>query len=137
MSPEQVSGEELDPRTDIFSFGAMVYEMVSGRHPFKDASAAATASAILTHEPPPLIRFSPDVPDELQRIVRKCLEKNRQQRYQSARDLAIDLENIRRQYESTQLPPASRDRSALVEQTLILQNCLRCKEILNLELVVI
>jgi serine/threonine-protein kinase len=119
MSPEQVSGEELDPRTDIFSFGAMVYEMVSGRHPFKDASAAATASAILTREPPPLIRFSPDVPDELQRIVRKCLEKNRQQRYQSARDLAIDLENIRRQYESTQLPPASRDRSALVEQTLV------------------
>jgi TolB-like protein/Tfp pilus assembly protein PilF len=119
MSPEQVSGEELDPRTDIFSFGAMVYEMVSGRHPFKDTSAAATASAILTHEPPPLIRFSPDVPDELQRIVRKCLEKNRQQRYQSARDLAIDLETIRRQYESTQLPPSSRDRSALVEQTLV------------------
>ena len=103
MSPEQVSGEETDPRTDIFSFGAMVYEMVSGRQPFASTSAAATASAILTQEPPSLIRFSLDLPDELQRIVRKCLEKNREQRYQSARDLTIDLENIRRQHESSQL----------------------------------
>ena len=117
MSPEQVSGDDVDPRTDIFSFGTMVYEMATGRQPFKDASAAATASAILTHEPPPLIRFSPDVPDELQRIVRKCLEKNREQRYQSARDLTIDLENLRRQYESSQL--SLRDRSAsLSDQTV-------------------
>jgi eukaryotic-like serine/threonine-protein kinase len=107
MSPEQVRGEEVDLRSDLFSFGTMVYEMVSGRQPFTGASAAATASAILTHEPLPLIRFAPDVPDELQRIVRKCLEKNAHHRYHSARDLEIDLANIRRQYESLQTPPAS------------------------------
>jgi len=101
MSPEQVRGEDLDLRSDVFSFGAMLYEMVSGRQPFTVAggSAAATASAILTHEPLPLMRFAPDVPDELQRIVRKCLAKAREQRYQSARDLEIDLKNIRRQHE--------------------------------------
>ena len=97
MSPEQVTGEQTDARTDIFSFGAMLYELVSGRQPFISDSAAATASAILTHEPPPLARFAPEIPDELQRIVRKCLEKKREHRYQSARDLAIDLENIQRQ----------------------------------------
>jgi serine/threonine protein kinase/Tfp pilus assembly protein PilF len=100
MSPEQVRGDQTDARSDIFSFGAMLYEMVSGRQPFVSESAAGTASAILTHEPPPLARFAPEVPDELQRIVRKCLEKDRGQRYQSARDLAIDLENIRRQVDS-------------------------------------
>jgi eukaryotic-like serine/threonine-protein kinase len=106
MSPEQVRGEEVDLRSDLFSFGTMVYEMVSGRQPFAGASAAATASAILTHEPLPLIRFAPDVPDELQRIVRKCLDKDREHRYQSARDLEIDLKNIRRQSESLQAQPS-------------------------------
>jgi len=75
---------------------------LSGRQPFANESAAATASAILTHDPPPLARFAPAVPEELQRIVRKCLQKDREQRYQSARDLAIDLENMRHQHESAQ-----------------------------------
>ncbi len=96
MSPEQVRGEVLDGRSDIFSFGVVFYEMLSGRQPFASESAAATASAILTHEPPPLARFAPDVPEELQRIVRKCLEKDRERRYQSARDLSIDLLNLQR-----------------------------------------
>ncbi len=110
MSPEQVTGEQTDARSDIFSFGAMLYEMVSGRHPFVSESAAATASAILTHEPPPLARFAPDIPEELQRIVRKCLEKDQEHRYQSARDLAIDLENIRRQRDSAGVQSLSESR---------------------------
>jgi TolB-like protein/tetratricopeptide (TPR) repeat protein/predicted Ser/Thr protein kinase len=114
MSPEQVRGEQTDARTDVFSFGTMLYEFASGRQPFASESAAATASAILTHEPPPLARFAPEVPDELQRIVRKCLEKDREQRYQSARDLAIDLENIRRQHESAGVQLLSADRSPAV-----------------------
>lgn len=100
MSPEQVTGDQIDARSDVFSFGAMLYELISGRQPFTGGSAAATASAILTHEPPSLARFVDELPDELQRIVRKCLEKDREQRYQSARDLTIDLQSIRRQVES-------------------------------------
>ncbi len=96
MSPEQVRGEVVDARSDLFSFGVLLYEILSGRRPFASESAAASASAILTHEPPPLARFAPDTPDELQRIVRKCLEKDRKRRYQSARDLSIDLLNLQR-----------------------------------------
>jgi serine/threonine protein kinase len=95
MSPEQVKGEALDVRSDIFSFGAFLYEMVSGRHPFVRENAAATISAILTQQPPPLTRYV-DVPAEVQRIVRKCLEKDRENRYQSARELLIDLKSLKR-----------------------------------------
>jgi len=110
MSPEQVTGDQIDARSDIFSFGALLYELVSGRQPFAGDSAAATASAILTHEPPSLSRFAAEIPDELQRIVRKCLEKDREQRYQSARDLTIDLQNIRRQVESAPVESLSQSR---------------------------
>jgi serine/threonine-protein kinase len=96
MSPEQVRGEPVDARSDIFSFGIVFYETLSGRQPFASESAAATASAILTKEPLPLARFAPDAPEELQRIARKCLEKDREQRYQSARELSIDLKNLQR-----------------------------------------
>ncbi len=100
MSPEQVKGEMLDVRSDIFSFGAVLYEMVSGRQPFAAGSAAATFSAILTADPPPLARFASDVSAEMQRIVRKCLEKDSEARYQSAHDLLIDLRNLKRENES-------------------------------------
>src|SRR5262249_9783448 len=96
MSPEQVKGETIDTRTDIFSFGVVLYEMLSNHQPFASESAAATASAILTKEPLPLLRFNPGAPDELLRIVRKCLEKDREQRYQSACDLALDLKRLER-----------------------------------------
>ena len=95
MSPEQVRGEELDGRSDIFSFGVVLYEMLSGHKPFAAESAAATFSVILSHEPP-LLKARPDVPPELQRIVLKCLEKDRGRRYQSARDLCVDLSNLER-----------------------------------------
>ena len=75
MSPEQVRGEPLDARSDIFSVGVVLYEMVTGQRPFEGTSAAAIASAILTHEPPPLARFAPDTPAELERIVAKMLRK--------------------------------------------------------------
>jgi eukaryotic-like serine/threonine-protein kinase len=103
MSPEQVRGETLDSRSDMFSFGAVLYEMVSGRQPFAAESAAATLSAILTREAPPLARYAADVPEELQRIVRKCLEKDRERRYQLMRDVTVDLENIRRERDAAQL----------------------------------
>jgi formylglycine-generating enzyme required for sulfatase activity/dienelactone hydrolase len=95
MSPEQVRGTELDRRSDLFSVGVVVYEMVSGRRPFDDSSPAATASAILTREPLPLARFAPDTPGELERIVAKALRKNPEDRYQTAKDLLVDLRAVK------------------------------------------
>jgi eukaryotic-like serine/threonine-protein kinase len=97
MSPEQVRGEPLDARSDIFSFGGMLYEMVSHVRPFAAESAAATISAILTHDPEPLARYSRGVPAEMERIVSKALRKDREDRYQSAKDLLIDLKSLRDQ----------------------------------------
>jgi TolB-like protein/lipopolysaccharide biosynthesis regulator YciM len=110
MSPEQVHGQAVDARTDIFSFGVVLYEMLTGHQPFAAESGAATVSAILTREPPPVTRYLADCPEELHRIVRKCLEKDREQRYQTARDVATDLENVRRECEAARLT-ASRDKT--------------------------
>ena len=104
MSPEQARGEVLDGRSDLFSFGAVLYEMLSGRQPFASGSAAETISAILNEDPPMLLRYAPDLPDELQRIVRKCLEKDRDLRYQHAAEVCIDIERLKRGSESIQSP---------------------------------
>ena len=96
MSPEQLRGDGLDFRSDIFSFGSMFVEMITGKHPFTAPSTADTISAILTNDAPPL-ECEPAAPTvELQRIAHKCLEKDRERRYQTSRDLLIDLENASR-----------------------------------------
>ena len=97
MSPEQVRGESLDARSDIFSFGAVLYETVTGHQPFAAESAAATISAILTRQPAPLARYSAEAPDELRRIVSKALRKDKEERYHLAKDLLIDLRALREQ----------------------------------------
>lgn len=96
MSPEQVRAEDLDSRSDLFSLGTVLYEILTGHQPFADRNRAVTLSAILTQEPPPLSRYIPNAPAELERILHKCLKKDREQRYQSARELAIDLRHLRR-----------------------------------------
>src|SRR5438132_1522725 len=118
MSPEQVRGEVLDARSDIFSLGAVLYELVTGTQPFAAANAASTISTILTREPPPLARYSREVPAELERIVGKALRKDREQRYQTAKDLLIDLKSLRRQLEFEAAPgrpvqPAMSDGAAV------------------------
>ncbi len=95
MSPEQVRGLEIDRRSDLFSVGVLLYEMVSGRRPFDDSSPAATASAILTRDPLPLARFAPDTPPELERIVAKSIRKDPEERYQTAGDLLVDLRALK------------------------------------------
>ncbi len=77
MSPEQARGERLDPRSDLFSVGVLLYEMVTGQRPFQGGSSAAVAAAILTHDPPPLARFAPSTPHELDRIVSQAAEEGR------------------------------------------------------------
>lgn len=95
MSPEQLRGEPLDGRTDIFSFGTVIYQMLTGQQPFAARSDAETITAILTSDPPPMTRYAADVPRELERIVSKALAKNRDNRYHGAGDLLIDLQSLK------------------------------------------
>src|SRR5437870_2180540 len=94
MSPEQVRGQPLDARSDLFSFGAILYEMISGKRAFKGGSGVETMNAILKEDPPELSGSSLNLSPGLERIVRHCLEKEPAMRFQSARDLAFDLESL-------------------------------------------
>ncbi|HPC84317.1 MAG TPA: protein kinase [Thermoanaerobaculaceae bacterium] len=95
MSPEQVRGEAVDPRSDLFSLGVMLYEMLSGQRPFRRDSAVETMNAILKEAPPELPELASTVPQTLLHIILRCLEKSPEERFQSARDLAFALEEVR------------------------------------------
>jgi tetratricopeptide (TPR) repeat protein/tRNA A-37 threonylcarbamoyl transferase component Bud32 len=100
MSPEQVKGQTLDSRSDIFSFGAVLYELLSGHRPFAAPTVAEMISAVLTSDPPPLSAHGVAAPAGIERVVRQCLNKDREQRYQSMREVRLELESVRRALES-------------------------------------
>src|SRR5713101_3359077 len=107
MSPEQARGEELDARTDVFSFGAVLYEMATGRMAFPGNTAAVVHDGILNRTPTPVTQANSNLPPELERLVNKALEKDRKLRYQNAADIRTDLQRLKRDTESTRLPAAT------------------------------
>jgi serine/threonine protein kinase/TolB-like protein len=119
MSPEQARGEELDTRSDLFSFGAVLYEMVTGAMPFRGDTSAVIFDSILNRMPTPPVRLNPELPAKLEEIINKALEKDRRMRYQTASDLRADLARLKRDLDSGRAAAMSSSASMAVPPDLV------------------
>ena len=127
MSPEQVRGKELDARSDLFSFGAVLYEMCTGTLPFRGDTSGLIFKVILDGRPTSAIRLNPDLPSELERIINKALEKDRDVRYQHAADLRADLKRLKRHAESGNTATISRRTLNFCAEPVVACECDDCR----------
>ena len=117
MSPEQVRAKELDARTDLFSFGSVLYEMTTGALPFHGETSGLIFKAILDSDPPPAIRFNRDTPSKLEDIINRALEKDRELRYQHASEMRAELQRLKRDTETGRVPAASSGKIEAVQES--------------------